>query len=138
MVEWIRNGWRLFRYGSFCIEYFPILTESICLLAESGEAKRIDFNPLAATKVQLPEKAAFVIAHSCTKKEKALSNDFNRRVVECRIAALALQKYKTGKLDLDNIPKLKEIQNMYNGTLEQMVHQLDFAFACPKGNSQKE
>ncbi|CAG5098913.1 Oidioi.mRNA.OKI2018_I69.XSR.g16085.t1.cds [Oikopleura dioica] len=110
------------------------MDQSICLLAESGEAKRIDFNPLAATKVQLPEKAAFVIAHSCTKKEKALSNDFNRRVVECRIAALALQKYKTGKLDLDNIPKLKEIQNMYNGTLEQMVHQLDFAFACPKGS----
>jgi len=112
------------------------MDQSICLLAESGEAKRIDFNPLAAAKVQLPENAAFVIAHSCTSKEKALSNDFNRRVVECKIAALALQKYKTGAIDLDNIPKLKEIQDLYKGTLAQMVHQLDYAFACPKGSRQ--
>lgn len=112
------------------------MDQSICLLAESGQAKRIDFNPLVATKVQLPENAAFVIAHSCTAKEKALSNDFNRRVIECKIAALALQKYKMGTISLDNIPKLKEIQELYKGTLAQMVHQLDYAFACPKGSRQ--
>ena len=58
-------------------------------------------------------------------------------MVECKIAALALQKYKTGAIDLDNIPKLKEIQDLYKGTLAQMVHQLDYAFACPKGNRSK-
>merc|ERR1712176_1322463 len=97
--------------------------------AENGKAKKINFNPLTTETVELPENSGFVISHSCTSKEKAMTNDFNRRVVECRLASLLLQKYKYGKIDLDKIPTLKQVQEMYGANVENMVHQLDYAFA---------
>ena len=50
------------------------MDQSICLLGESSQAKIIHFNPLKAETVKLPQNAKFVVAHSLTKKEKALSN----------------------------------------------------------------
>ena len=50
------------------------MDQSICLLAEAGKAKLIHFNPLKTENVTLPENFKFVVAHSLTKKEKALSN----------------------------------------------------------------
>ena len=50
------------------------MDQSICLLGEQGKAKKINFNPLGTEDVRLPDNAAFVIAHSCTSKEKAKSN----------------------------------------------------------------
>ena len=50
------------------------MDQSICLLAEQGKAKMIHFNPLKTETVTLPADAKFVVAHSLTKKEKALSN----------------------------------------------------------------
>jgi len=105
------------------------MDQSICLLGEQGKAKNINFNPLSTEDVRLPDNAAFVIAHSCTSKEKAKSNDFNRRVVECRLSSLILQKYKTGEINLDKILTLKGVQELYGATLENMVTQLDYAFA---------
>jgi len=105
------------------------MDQSICLLAEQGAAKLIHFNPLTTERVQLPVDAKFVVAHSLTKKEKALSNDFNQRVVECRLAALCLQKYKFNKINLANIPKLKTVQEGYGVSIESMLNQLDFTFA---------
>ena len=56
-------------------------------------------------------------------------SDFNQRVVECRLAALMLQKYKFNAIDLTNIPKLKSVQESYNVPLDSMLNQLDFTFA---------
>ena len=50
------------------------MDQSICLLGEANQAKLIHFNPLKCETVRLPEGAKFVVAHSLTKKEKALSN----------------------------------------------------------------
>ena len=50
------------------------MDQSICLLGEANQAKLIHFNPLKCETVGLPEGAKFVVAHSLTKKEKALSN----------------------------------------------------------------
>lgn len=55
-----------------------------------GSAKLIEFNPLRATDVTLPENAVFVIAHSQAYHNKASTTDFNLRVAECRLAAQVL------------------------------------------------
>lgn len=52
-----------------------------------GTAKLIEFNPLRATDITLPENAVFVIAHSQAYHNKASTADYNLRVAECRLAA---------------------------------------------------
>lgn len=50
------------------------------------QAKLIEFHPLRATDVKLPDGAVFVISNCCVEMNKAASSHFNIRVVECRIA----------------------------------------------------
>lgn len=52
-----------------------------------GYAARIDFHPLAVKQFRLPSDAKFIVAQSLAVKNKAASNDFNTRVVECRLAS---------------------------------------------------
>ena len=63
----------------------------MCVVTDSDvvgdQAKLIEFNPLRATDVRLPDGAVFVIANCCVEMNKAASSHFNIRVVECRIAA---------------------------------------------------
>jgi N-acetylgalactosamine kinase len=59
-------------------------------MAKPGVALLIDFNPVRATDVALPEGGTFVIANSLTESNKAetASTNYNMRVVECRLAAV--------------------------------------------------
>lgn len=50
-----------------------------------GCAQYIEWNPLRATPISLPNEAVFVIANSLAEANKAASSDFNERVVECRM-----------------------------------------------------
>lgn len=50
------------------------------------QAKLIEFQPLRAADVKLPEGAVFVISNCCVEMNKAASSHYNVRVVECRIA----------------------------------------------------
>ena len=50
------------------------------------QAKLIEFNPIRATDVRLPEGAAFVISNSAVEMNKAATHHFNTRVAECRLA----------------------------------------------------
>lgn len=52
-----------------------------------GYAARIDFNPLAVKHFRLPSNVKFIVAQSLAIKNKAASNDFNTRVVECRLGS---------------------------------------------------
>lgn len=51
------------------------------------QAKLIEFQPLRATDVKLPDGAVFVISNCCVEMNKAATSHYNIRVVECRIAA---------------------------------------------------
>jgi hypothetical protein len=59
-----------------CVSHSSILggsgsmDQSISLMAERGQAKRIDFAPLQATAVPLPPDAVFVIANSLVTSDK--------------------------------------------------------------------
>ncbi|WZZ36368.1 hypothetical protein YC2023_019769 [Brassica napus] len=51
----------------------------------------IDFNPVRATDVKLPDGGSFVIAHSLAESQKAVTaaTNYNNRVVECRLASVS-------------------------------------------------
>lgn len=68
------------------------MDQAISMMAASGIAKLITFNPVEAEDVILPQNAVFVIANSLAESQKAVTADrcYNLRVVECRLAAAVL------------------------------------------------
>ncbi|KAM6201219.1 N-acetylgalactosamine kinase isoform 1-T1 [Rhynchocyon petersi] len=95
------------------------MDQSISFLAEEGTAKLIEFSPLRATDVKLPSGAVFVIANSCVEMNKAASSHYNIRVMECRLAAKLLAKYKG--LQWDQVLRLEEVQAKLGVSLEEML-----------------
>ncbi|XP_016308006.1 N-acetylgalactosamine kinase-like [Sinocyclocheilus anshuiensis] len=101
------------------------MDQSISFLAEEGTAKLIEFNPLRATDVRLPDGAVFVIANCCVEMNKAASSHFNMRVVECRIATKMLAKVRG--LDWSRLLKLGDVQKELQVSLEQMLELVEEA-----------
>ncbi|KAF7837695.1 galactokinase [Senna tora] len=66
------------------------MDQAISVMAKSGFAELIDFNPIRATDVELPAGGTFVIAHSLAESQKAVTAaiNYNNRVVECRLASV--------------------------------------------------
>jgi len=97
------------------------MDQSISFLAESGTAKLIEFNPLKATDVALPDGASFVIANSLREMNKSenAGEYFNLRVCECRIAAQILSK-RAG-YEWRKTRRLAETQGKYGKSLEEML-----------------
>ncbi|XP_020833694.1 N-acetylgalactosamine kinase isoform X2 [Phascolarctos cinereus] len=95
------------------------MDQSISFLGEEGKAKLIEFNPLRTTDVQLPSEASFVIANSCVAMNKAATSHFNTRVMECRLAAKFLAKYKG--LEWNKALCLEEVQVKLGLSLEEML-----------------
>ncbi len=62
------------------------MDQAIEILARSGIAKLIEFNPLKTFDVSLPDGAIFVITNSLAESNKAAGSDYNARVAECRMA----------------------------------------------------
>ncbi|XP_029009053.1 N-acetylgalactosamine kinase [Betta splendens] len=95
------------------------MDQSISFLAEKGTAKLIEFQPLRATDVKLPDGAVFVISNCCVEMNKAASSHFNIRVVECRIATKVLAQAKA--LDSSKLLKLAQVQTELGASLEEML-----------------
>ncbi|CAH3144648.1 unnamed protein product [Porites evermanni] len=101
------------------------MDQSISFLAEPGTAKHIEFDPIRAYDVTLPDGIVFVIANSLVemKKSATAGTHFNARVVECRLAAKVLAK--VSGLDWKNVRRLSEVQQGKKKTLDEMVQMVD-------------
>jgi N-acetylgalactosamine kinase len=99
------------------------MDQAICLLAQAGEAKLIEFNPLRTKSVTLPQGAAFVVANCCRDMNKAASPKYNERVVECRIAAQILAK--TLGFDWSTIRTLGQLQTRADKPLKDLLDLVD-------------
>ncbi|KAK2842418.1 hypothetical protein Q5P01_012618 [Channa striata] len=99
------------------------MDQSISFLAERGTAKLIEFQPLRATDVKLPEGAMFVISNCCVEMNKAASSHFNIRVVECRIATKMLAQARG--LDSSRLLKLAQVQTELKASLDEMLALVD-------------
>ncbi|XP_038208281.1 N-acetylgalactosamine kinase [Zerene cesonia] len=96
------------------------MDQAIAFLAEKYSAQYITWQPLNATAVALPEEASFVVAHSLAEANKAATNDYNRRVIECRLAAKVLIKASGGLVN-QKIVTLSHAQKILNKTLVEMI-----------------
>ncbi|KAL2530652.1 Galactokinase [Forsythia ovata] len=89
------------------------MDQAISVMAQSGFAALIDFNPIRATEVQLPTGGTFVIAHSLAESQKAVTaaTNYNNRVVECRLAAIVLG-IKLGMKPRDAVTEVKTLSDV--------------------------
>ncbi|KDO74885.1 hypothetical protein CISIN_1g010850mg [Citrus sinensis] len=103
------------------------MDQAISIMAKSGFAELIDFNPIRTTDVQLPAGGTFVVAHSLAESLKAITaaSNYNNRVVECRLTAIVLA-IKLGMKPQEAISKVKTLSD---------VEGLCVAFACKNGSS---
>lgn len=64
------------------------MDQAACLLARAGHALRIEFGPLRATHVPVPQRWRFVVAHSLERAEKSgrARAAYNARTRECAAA----------------------------------------------------
>lgn len=89
------------------------MDQAISVMAKSGFAELIDFNPIRATDVQLPAGGTFVIGHSLAESQKAVTaaTNYNNRVVECRLAAIVLG-IKLGMKPKEAVSKVKTLSDV--------------------------
>ncbi|XP_040991123.1 galactokinase [Juglans microcarpa x Juglans regia] len=92
------------------------MDQAISVMAKSGFAELIDFNPIQATDVELPAGGIFVVAHSLAESQKAVTaaTNYNNRVVECRLAAIVLG-IKLGmkpKEAVSNVKTLSDVEGL--------------------------
>lgn len=97
------------------------MDQAIAFLARKGYAQFIEFNPVRATPIKLPNDAVFVIANSLSEANKAATSDFNQRVVECKIATKLLAKMTDRPWQ--DVEKLGQLQSeILDIELEELEH----------------
>lgn len=100
------------------------MDQAIAFLAEKNCAQYITWKPLKATPVALPDKAVFVVAHCLAEANKAATNDFNQRVMECRFAAKILAHSKNISTH-GKIITLSQVQSLLGCSLSEMLLLVD-------------
>ena len=97
------------------------LDQATCLLSETGKALAIEFNPLRTESVDLPDGACFVVMNTLIEKWKAVSPEYNNRVIECKLAASIIAKVKYGiDFSSSKFLTLGELQQKLAVPFEQM------------------
>lgn len=114
------------------------MDQAISIMGEMGVAKLIEFNPVRASDVVLPEGVTFVVANSLAESNKAetAAGKYNMRTIECRLAAILMairlghpkdqavkiQTLKEIEMDLKQNPKHDEGSG--DQSMTQVVHEL--------------
>jgi N-acetylgalactosamine kinase len=105
------------------------MDQAISFLGERNKAMYITFEPkLNAEPVKLPEDVAFVVAHSLAISQKAqtAAYNYNRRVVECRLACVLLARQLLENKPILEGPKtLKWLQDTLGASFETMEKACD-------------
>jgi N-acetylgalactosamine kinase len=70
------------------------MDQAISLMGRAGHAVKIDFFPLRARTAPLPANYTIIVANSTVKAAKTAEalDKYNRRPIECRLAAAVLQR----------------------------------------------
>ncbi|OWA53608.1 N-acetylgalactosamine kinase [Hypsibius exemplaris] len=102
------------------------MDQAISLLAQSGKAKLIDFDPLKATDVTLPPDSVFVVANCCVELNKAATSHYNTRVAEGRVGVAIIAQQKN--LNWREIKRAKALQEVLNFSPQQMLQLVDETF----------
>ncbi|XP_026462156.1 N-acetylgalactosamine kinase-like [Ctenocephalides felis] len=95
------------------------MDQAIAFLGQKGCASYIEFNPLTAQAVELPNEATFVIAHSLHEANKAANQNYNIRVIECQLASKIIAKHQN--LSWKEIQTPKQLQDALKIDLPQMI-----------------
>lgn len=99
------------------------MDQTISIMGKHQKALYIEFNPIRTQEVKLPEEISFIIGNSLTLSEKLLSvgTHYNKRVCECRLALLALQKSCGIKEKLRNLHDLQNVLKLNFSELISLV-----------------
>ncbi|KAI6649542.1 N-acetylgalactosamine kinase isoform X1 [Oopsacas minuta] len=95
------------------------MDQAISLLATENKAMYIQFDPLRLEPVELPIGISFIVVNSCVESNKAVGNQFNTRVAECRVAAQLLAKLEG--LEWREIRTLGQLQEILKLSLTEMI-----------------
>uniref|UniRef100_T1KBE8 Galactokinase n=1 Tax=Tetranychus urticae TaxID=32264 RepID=T1KBE8_TETUR len=100
------------------------MDQSIAMLARSGFAKLIEFEPiLRAADVRLPVGSCFFFSHSGKTCNKAATEDFNARVLETKVASLMIVDHCHSIMKPGHItcPTLAQIKKQMNKNFDEML-----------------
>lgn len=94
------------------------MDQAIAFLAIEGCAQFIEWNPLRATPIALPDSTYFVIANSLSPANKAATSDYNQRVIECRLGCRIIAKHLNQ--DWRACDRFAILQKLINCSLEEL------------------
>ena len=97
------------------------MDQAISIMGQTGVAKLVDFNPVRASDVKLPDGAAFLIGNCLAVSNKAVTahERYNLRVMECRLASIVLaMKLGKSREEALEYSTLSQVQKLI-GTLEE-------------------
>ncbi len=102
------------------------MDQAAILLGKQGQATKIDFNPLTCHEAPLPPDYALVVAHSTVSapKTQSVMDAYNRRSIECRLAAAVVAKRAKDLYGITSIGYIGDLTPAKTGLTEMELHEL--------------
>lgn len=103
------------------------MDQAASLLSEQKKALKIDFFPLSSVPVKMPDDYSIVVCNSLVAAEKsgAARDEYNRRVVECRLGVAVLSNLLKGRLGPErNLTLLGGLKHLSRDEMISAIDQL--------------